>query len=160
MKILAKNVKRMALYSVLLMILTAIHHYYASILYQSPWRLHVVQVSIIVIIYTLVALVVLRKWQNTVFAKIVSSIFFVVTGVVSVAWIGIFEGGYNHVIKDIVFFIGVPESVTSTMFPPSIYHAPHDVFYEVTGVIQLVFACLILFYFYRFYQRRKTNQEN
>ncbi|MDR6226003.1 hypothetical protein [Desmospora profundinema] len=160
MKTSSKHVNRVALYSVLLMILTAVHHYYASIIYQSPWRLHVVQVSVVVIIYTLVTLIVLRKWPNTLFAKILLSIFFVVTFVVSVAWIGLFEGGYNHVVKNIVYLIGVPESVTSAMFPPSIYHAPHDLFYEGSGVAQFVFPYLILLHFYRFYQQRKEKQEN
>lgn len=90
------------------MILSAIHHYCAPTIYQSPWRLHVVQVSIVVIIYSLWYLLFAANGKILYLQKLIS-IFLVVTGVVSVAWIDIFEGGYNYFVKNIVFLIGVSE---------------------------------------------------
>lgn len=158
MSIQSRNVNRIVLFSILLMILTAIHHYHASILYQSPWRLHVLQVSVVVIIITLLSFAIYYKWRNTLLGKISLLLLFIVT--LSVCWIGIYEGFYNHIVKNIVFLIGLPESITSTMYPPDIYSPPSNLFYEITGAIQFGFTVMLIRYFYRYFKQRTRVDES
>ena len=55
---------------------------------------------------------------------------------------GLFEGLYNHVLKDALYLAGLPESLFVTLFPPPTYEMPSDVLFEVTGVLQPVPAWL------------------
>jgi peroxiredoxin len=50
--------------------------------------------------------------------------------------IGLYEGGYNHVLKNLTYFIG-GEAQARALFPPPLYEMPRDVFFEATGVAQL-----------------------
>jgi hypothetical protein len=55
------QVSRIAWCSVVLAILTTIHHVYGAVLYDTPWRLHILVMSIPVIILTLILERQLRK---------------------------------------------------------------------------------------------------
>jgi hypothetical protein len=55
------QVSRIAWCSVALAILTTIHHVYGAVLYDTPWRLHILVMSIPVIILTLILERQLRK---------------------------------------------------------------------------------------------------
>lgn len=63
-------------------------------------------------------------------------LFNVVTALVPVGAIGIFEGGYNHLVKNVLFFGGVPPATFEQLFPPPVYEVPGDPWFEVTGVLQ------------------------
>lgn len=52
--------------------------------------------------------------------------------------IGVFEGLYNHVIKNLLFFGGLPLDLHHRLFPPPTYEVPNDVIFEVTGILQVV----------------------
>jgi len=52
-----------------------------------------------------------------------------------VAAIGVYEGGYNHVLKSLVYFIR-GEGAARALFPPPLYEMPHDHFFEATGIAQ------------------------
>jgi peroxiredoxin len=52
-----------------------------------------------------------------------------------VAGIGFYEGGYNHVLKNLVYFaFGRAQAVA--IFPAPTYEMPNDLFFELTGVAQ------------------------
>ena len=57
-----------------------------------------------------------------------------------VCWIGLFEGGYNHALKIILFRAHLSQAILQRLYPPEIYEPPNDWLFEATGVIQLVAA--------------------
>ena len=67
-------------------------------------------------------------------------VFAVVVLVIPVALIGFFEGGYNHALKNALYLAGASAAVLRRLFPPPTYELPNDLFFEVTGVQQLVLA--------------------
>jgi hypothetical protein len=118
-----------------LLALTAVHHVYGAVAFGTPWRLHVLAIVVpaaIAIFLALRASTAMdghsagRLW--TVFAALV--IFGVPVGV-----IGIYEGGYNHLLKNLVYFLG-GETRALALFPPPTYEMPKDLFFEATGVAQ------------------------
>ncbi len=61
--------------------------------------------------------------------------------VLPVVGIGLYEGGYNHVLKNVVYFAMGKEQALA-MFPPPIYELPSDLFFELTGVAQFPLSIL------------------
>lgn len=52
--------------------------------------------------------------------------------------IGLFEGAYNHLLKNVLFFAHAPESLLLRLFPPPIYELPNNVAFELSGVAQVI----------------------
>ena len=69
--------------------------------------------------------------------------------VVPVALIGLFEGAYNHALKDAVYFAGASSTLMNRLFPPPTYELPDDVFFEATGVMQAVLGSITAWRLYR-----------
>jgi hypothetical protein len=122
-------------YSTALMVLTSIHHIYGAVIYHTPWRLHVLMLSIPVIILTIVLYRVLRQ-KETINRSFVFWIFFLVTLVPSIGLIGLYEGVYNHMLKNVLFFGGVDRGTLLMLFPAPAYEMPNDLLFEITGVLQ------------------------
>jgi len=72
--------------------------------------------------------------------------------------IGTFEGLYNHVVKNLLYFGGAPSALMLRLFPAPTYEMPNDVFFEITGVLQVVPAALAAWYLYRMTQRPRKAQ--
>lgn len=85
-------------------------------------------------------------------------LFTVLALVVAVAWIGFFEGGYNHVVKNILFFGGLPRTTLERLFPPPTYQIPDDLWFEVTGVLQFFIALGAAYYLFRLWRDRRIGQ--
>ncbi len=141
--------QKVTLYSVLLMILTSIHHAYGAIVYHTPWRLHVLFLSVPVIILTLVLSRRLSRTSNNIW---VFRLYWILTLVTSIILIGVFEGLYNHVLKNILFFAGFP--AMEKLYPPGAYEMPDNLFFEITGVLQGVVAVVLIIYFTRLIQNK------
>lgn len=135
------------------MITTSLHHIYGAYIYDTPERLHVLAISIPVMIITYIFD---RYFRNKTFPyKIVPTILYsIVILIPSLILIGIFEGIYNHVVKNILFFANVPESVIRQDFYGSyeqeLLEAPNDFIFELTGVAQGVLAVLLAIQLHRF----------
>jgi hypothetical protein len=56
------------------------------------------------------------------------------------AMIGLFEGGYNHALKNALYFGGASPELLAALFPPPTYELPDNVLFEASGVAQLVLA--------------------
>jgi hypothetical protein len=140
---LVHHAKRAAWYALVTMILTSVHHAYGAFVYATPWRLHVVAVSAVIAPLVFIALAALRKnaWNRTPGAFAFWS-FFLVTFIFPVAGIGVFEGAYNHVVKNVLYFGGAPVSLLHALFPPGIYELPDNAIFELTGVVQTVPALM------------------
>ena len=137
------QVSRIAWYSVALAILTTIHHVYGAVLYNTPWRLHILMMSIPVIILTLILERQLRKKEVS--SKCIRFwLFYFITLVPSLGLIGVFEGIYNHLLKNIMYFGGAGDGLLQTLFPAPTYEMPNDLLFEITGVMQGVIAIVLI----------------
>jgi hypothetical protein len=76
------------------------------------------------------------------------------TLVVQVGGFGVFEGGYNHLLKDALHLGGASPAQQRRLFPPPRYELLDDAFFEVTGVLQVVPPAITGYYLYRAVQQR------
>jgi hypothetical protein len=77
------------------------------------------------------------------------ALFVLTTLAVPVLLFGVFEGFYNHLAKDVLYFGGLPADTMTRLFPPPEYEMPNDAFFEVTGVLQIVPTVLVIKHLYR-----------
>jgi hypothetical protein len=75
---------------------------------------------------------------------------------VAVVMIGTFEGLYNHVVKNLLYFGGASPALMMRLFPRPTYEMPNDVFFEITGVLQVVPAALAAWHQYRMVSTRAS----
>ncbi len=123
------EVTKVSIYSHLLMLLTTVHHIYGAIIYNTPWRFHVV----------------FKSNRKSFWFWVYWSIILIA----SIGFFGLFEGIYNHLLKDILFYSGVNREVLFQLFPPPKYEMPNDFLFEATGVLQAVLAILLIIHFIR-----------
>jgi hypothetical protein len=135
-------------------LLTSVHHYYGAHVYKTPWRRHAAPVSGLATAIALGSLLALRR-RTTGLADAVA--FWVLTAdtlVVHVGGFGVFEGAYNHVLKDALYLGGASPALLRRLFPAPRYELPDDAFFEVTGVLQVIPAAITGYYLYRLVQER------
>lgn len=128
------------------MLLTALHHAYGAMVYRTPWRLHIVPVSIVSVAVIAGALVASVQNPRSTIGKAARWLAVIVIAVVPVLLIGLFEGTYNHLLKNVLFFAGTPLSVMRQLFPPPTYELPNNLLFEVSGVLQVPVAGLAAVY--------------
>jgi peroxiredoxin len=129
------------------LVLTSVHHVYGAHRYATPWRLHVLLVAIPAIFVILASRRAILRTPSDAAAR---WIFALTTLLVPVLPIGAFEGLYNHVAKDLLFFHGAPASLMTRLFPPPTYEMPNDVFFEVTGIAQALSGAAAAWFLLRF----------
>lgn len=134
--------RKVTLYSVILMGLTSVHHLYGAIAYHTSWRLHVLFFSIPVLVVTLL----LHRFANR---RWVFRLYWIITLLAAIILIGVFEGLYNHVLKNIFFFSGFSQSSMEKLYPPGAYEMPDNFFFELTGILQGIIAIPLIIYFTR-----------
>lgn len=140
------------------LMLTTVHHVYGAYVYDTPWRLHAAHVSALVAVAIAGSRLVLRRSRGNLTGRIAFGVFALLTLVVPVLLIGIFEGAYNHVLKNALYFAGASPALMGRLFPPPTYELPNDAFFEITGVLQVVPTALAAWYLYRAtHQRRVSN---
>jgi hypothetical protein len=143
---LYKDKRKVSLYSNMLMILTSVHHLYGAIVYNTSWRLHVLALSLPVIIATLY---LNRLLERDNFKSYWFWIYWTIILLPSIAAIGIFEGLYNHILKNILFFGGLSKNWLDRLFPPGTYEMPDNLFFEITGIMQGIVTMPLIIYFVR-----------
>jgi peroxiredoxin len=132
--------------------LTTIHHAYGAFAFGTPWRLHIL---VLVVPVTIGIAVTLRYsavtsghragQRSALFAAVLILLF-------PVGAIGLYEGGYNHVLKNLIYFIG-GEAQARALFPPPLYEMPRDIFFEVTGVAQFPLSIVTAVFTLRLFRR-------
>jgi len=109
------------------LLLTSIHHAYGAVIYHTLWRMHVAIVAL-----PLAALLIfLLRSENRAWLRVAAILILLVP----VIAIGMFEGGYNHVVKNVLYFAAGPD-VARSVFSGSAYEMPDDAFFEITGILQ------------------------
>jgi len=122
-----------------LLALTSIHHAYGAFTFGTPWRLHILAIAVPVVIAIVVALHCSAVRPSRVAGPRLAVFAAGLILAFPVGVIGIYEGGYNHVLKNLVYFIG-GEAQARALFPSPLYEMPRDVFFEATGIAQFPLA--------------------
>lgn len=126
--------------AIAVLVMTTIHHVYGAVIYHTPWRLHIVYISAPVAAAIVAALVFGASREGTPAGRVATWLAIAAIIVFPVALIGFFEGGYNHVVKNIVYFAAGEEAmmglVPTFLYDPSAVEVPSDVFFEMTGIAQ------------------------
>ena len=65
----------------------------------------------------------------------------------------VFECVYSHVLKNLLYFFDVPLSILERLYPEPAYHLPDNLFFEFTGLLQLV-GLLAAWFAYRVFLDR------
>ena len=144
-----------ARYGVVVLLLTSVHHAYGAYVYDTPWRYHAVFVAAITTVLIFGTLAVMRSRRTGLVHTLAQGLFVLVILGVSVLTIGVFEGLYNHVVKNLLYFGGASPTLMMRLFPPPTYEMPNDVFFEVTGILQVLPAVLAVRSLYRMTRPRK-----
>ena len=134
------------------LLLTDVHHAYGAHVYQTPWRYHVLLLSIPAMLGILWSHRRLRHRPGDALAR---WMLVLTTLLVPVLGIGAFEGFYNHLVKDVLYFHGASSALMNRLFPPPRYEMPIDAFFEITGVSQAILGAATAWYLYRFGARRR-----
>lgn len=119
------------------LILTSVHHLYGASRFDTPWRAHVAQITIIAAIVLGAFLLASWRYRGRSVGRRSLTAFVVLTSVICVAWLGLYEGGYNHALKDLLYWTGLPAERLQKLLPRGTYEPPTDLFFEVSGILQL-----------------------
>lgn len=142
--------KGVSLSSVAIFTVTTIHHIYGAHIYNTPWRVHAAVVSGLATALIAVCAHVLRRHLNDVFSTVVSWVFIAVSFLVPFLGFGVFEGVYNHALKVALYLAHASPELMTRLFPPPTYEMPNDVFFEITGVLQVIPRFITGYYLYQF----------
>ena len=149
----SKNLLILAVISGLIAgLVSIVHHWYGAVIYNTPWRVGVSYwiAGIVMIVYSLLYI----YWENidNIAGKIAMWIFLFCAIIFQAGFI-MFECVYSHVLKNILFFGGMPQSNLDTLYPSPAYHLPDNLFFEITGLLQLV-GFVAVWYAYRVFKDR------
>lgn len=138
--------RRASLADAALLALTSAHHLYGAWRFDTPWRAHVAHIA--AWLSVLLAVLVGTWWRasSRTIRRSAALVFVGVSVLVGVAWLGLFEGGYNHGLKALAGLAGMSPGMFDVLFPPSIYEPPGDWVFEVSGVCQLPVGLLAGYY--------------
>jgi hypothetical protein len=119
-------------------VLTSIHHAYGAAIYVAPFRRHVVFVFVPIglIVIGLLYLGWILRGRNL--GRLAIGLAVLVIMLLLAGVIGIFEGGYNHLLKNILHFSNVSRELMARLYPAPTYELPNNWFFELTGMLQLL----------------------
>ncbi|AFJ02521.1 hypothetical protein Q7C_1371 [Methylophaga frappieri] len=128
----------------ILLVLTAIHHLYGAILFDTPWRGHVAHIAFVIGLALTVCLLFYRF--ISLFRQPAGWLFLGLAILLPIGWIGFYEGGYNHVIKNGLYLFTGDSPLWQRLFPPPLYEPPVDFWFEFSGILQFVIAvwCVVI----------------
>jgi hypothetical protein len=138
------------------MLLTSFHHAYGAIIYATPWRMHVVAVCVIAAPLAAGLLALQRRAPQG--SRMERAAFWAFAGLdllFPILAIGGFEGVYNHVLKNLLYYGGASQELFNVMFPPPTYEAPTNFLFEFTGILQVLPALLAAGYVGRAIMERR-----
>jgi hypothetical protein len=114
-----------------------VHHVYGAIVFETPWRLHIVFIALPVgVLFTGLFVSAYRR-RGTAAGRWLKWAGAGVILVFCVALIGIYEGGYNHLLANIVFLTHGPDT-TAAIYDMAVHEMPTEPVFETTGIAQFV----------------------
>ncbi len=108
---------------------TFLHHVYGGFRYKSDKR---VKLSFIFVALFALTVLFYRMGRRHPWAQ------HIYKGIAWVAWVGVvgvFEGGYSHLVKVVLWLAKVPPAKLEKLFPPNEYVLPDDIFFEASGIL-------------------------
>lgn len=135
---LAALTRKAALGGIAVMVLATVHHTIGAVVYRTPWRLHIALLSVPTIAVILGALAIHRRRAGAPAGRASFVVLVAVLALIPIAWIGVFEGFYNHVLKDALYFLAPRSPALLRLFPPPTYVMPDNAIFEITGVLQVI----------------------
>jgi hypothetical protein len=132
-----------------LFLLTAFHHYYGSLVYHTPWREHVVFGGGIVLLLCWLFLEGYLRYKRKGFL----TVYLWLNGLVFGIGIGIFEGFYNHMLKNILFYAGLNRHAWRILYPAPTYEIPDNLTFELSGILQFFVGLLLISELMRYRKR-------
>jgi hypothetical protein len=138
-----------ARHALAVLLLTSVHHAYGAYVYNTPWRYHALLVSVPTALVILGSLTLMRRRSSGLVGVLLRGLFVLTTLAIPVLAFGAYEGLYNHVVKNALYFGGASPGLLARLFPPPTYEMPNDVFFEITGVLQVVPAAMAAWHLYR-----------
>jgi multisubunit Na+/H+ antiporter MnhF subunit len=145
-------VRRSLLWTTGVFALTAFHHYYGSVVYGTPWRAHIVFIGGITLLLCFLLSWLYHRYQN----KFLVNIYVVIALVIFGLLIGLFEGFYNHAVKNLLYFSGMNGNNWRTLFPAPTYEVPDNILFEGTGILQFPAGVAQLYSLYKVYKSYNT----
>lgn len=149
MQRITQQTTRVALACAAVYATTALHHVYGAWLYATPWRNHIAYQGFTWLIISLAILGAAIFWKS----RVLKWIFVLFAGFFFVGAIGFYEGLYNHLLKNLLYFAGMDLSTLHWMYPPPKYELPNDLLFEVSGVLTLAICMWCLREMIRFLKR-------
>ena len=129
-------------------LLTSFHHYYGAIVYNTPWRKDVVFNGGAVMLVAILCLFLFRYFNKKAFLLAYLLLTFLVFSI----GIGIFEGAYNHLLKDLLYFSGTKLATWRMLYPAPAYEVPNNVIFESSGIAQFFVALVQIYYLGKVYR--------
>jgi len=119
------------------LILTIVHHVYGAIIYETPSRLHISWFAIPALLATILFYSLhVRNIFSPLISKLSLWLFILIVLLIPVGAFGLIEGGFNHLIKNILYFGGASEELLDQLYSAPIYEMPNDFWFESTGILQ------------------------
>lgn len=131
--------RQAGVWALAVLLLTSVHHAYGAVIYATPWRLHIIHAAIPAAVLIVLGLWLARARPGTRAARIATGAAVALILAFPVGMIGLFEGGYNHVVKDLLYFGGGADAARR-LFSGAEYVMPDDLLFEATGIAQLPLA--------------------
>jgi hypothetical protein len=133
---------------------TMVHHIYGGLIYRTPERFAIALFFTVVLLPTIGLLLRYRRTPSRPMLILLG----IVVAVVWVAVLGLFEGGYNHFYKDVLFLAGVPRAEVLKLHPAAMAgdftYPPDDLLFEASGVFQFFTSLFTAYFVYRLEQAR------
>lgn len=126
-------VSLIALYAI-----TTVHHLYGGLALDSPARLLVPLLMLLPFGAAVASLEWYRRAGWRVAARIYAGIALVFALV-----LGLVHSAYSHIYKDVLFVVRGPAELY-VLLNPDEHYPPDDVFFEITGVIELAAAIAVV----------------
>lgn len=127
--------------AILTLVLTSVHHAYGAMIYGTPWRLHILHIAVPAAVAIALLLFIGSARRGKPGGRLATWAAVAIILAFPVATIGVFEGGFNHVLKNLIYF-GFGVDSARALFPPPTYEMPNDLVFELTGVAQFPLSIL------------------
>ena len=149
--------RRLALWTIALVTFSSIHHIYGGAIYATSWRIIMPMfffISMLVLTLVLQYQAIIRP------SRILLITYTLLCLIVWVIGVGVFEGGYNHVLKNVLYYSRASMDLMVKMFPPEFggakfyESAPNDFLFEATGIASTILGFLVVRYMIPFVKLR------
>jgi hypothetical protein len=124
---------------------------YGAAVYNTPWRRDVGLNGGIILSVCFFLLYLYNVYKKRVFLILYIAISLIVFDL----GIGLFEGLYNHILKNIFFFGGMTIAKWRCFFPAPAYEIPDNFIFESTGVLQFFMALISTYYLLKLTSNKK-----